>query len=159
MILGDELFVKTKQNVIPKRYINLYHPILRFKRSLQINQVFISLDDTELIKGIFLLYFATFVVRSLLDYEELEDDSSHWLRELIESVYETDSFELASDDKSKIISYIDKFAKLLNTTDSLRVAYKIYEGYLDSAIYLILCDKPICKYRHYIDALILSILG
>lgn len=153
-----KVLARTKQNFVPKRYINFYYPILLFKRSLQTNQVFISLDNKELIEGAFLLYFATFVVRSLSDYGELTNDASHWLRNLIESIYETESFELSSEDKSKLISYIDKLAKLLNTTDSQRIAYKFYEAYLDYAIYMLICDKPICKYRNYINVLLLEII-
>jgi hypothetical protein len=57
------------------------------------------------------------------------------VRELIELIMSSDSYNLQQDQASKLYSYIDLFGKMLNTTRKPYIYIAMYQGHLDAEIY------------------------
>ena len=102
---------RTIQNQVPPHFDALYNPILKLKKLLMSKAK--ELEAEDFIQGFMLAHYSSFFMCNL--YHQVSRDVTKLLniRKLIETILESNQFNLCAQDMSKMISYIDNLGKEL----------------------------------------------
>ena len=124
---------KSQQNTVPPEFDSLYRPVLKVKQVItNKNKEF---DITEVLEGVALLHYCTFILGRIGKINHKADNNIILVRQLVEDILDGNQFLLLNEHISQLSSFIDKVARELNLNSKSVVYVAFYEAYLDSWLY------------------------
>ena len=124
---------KSQQNTVPSEFLSLYKPVLKVKQAITNKNK--EVDCADIIEGLTLLHYCTFMMSHIGKINNKIDDKILPIRQLVENILENEQFTLLPNQISQLSSFIDKISKELNINNKSVVYVSLYEAYLDSFIY------------------------
>lgn len=124
--------MKKRPTSVPDKYKSFYQPINAIKIMLT-KQVALSSHDVA--NGLSFIHFASFLILESNRSAGISSNQTIAIRKIAELTFKPNGYQFTNTDISQLTSFVDKLAKLLNTTQEYLLHIYFYDAYLNAEIY------------------------